>query len=85
MHHDGVCYLHVKSKNRVKLCKFYVVDSKFNPIIGVNSACCLGFFQFTEPMFENWTDTTLISSPKLNIDAIEKTSKNWSRDKVAKV
>ena len=36
-------------------------------------------------MFENWTDTTPISSPKLNIDAIRKTSKNLSHDKVAKV
>ena len=57
----GVCYLHVKSKNHVKLCKFYVVDSKFNPIIGVNSAC------------------------HLNIDAVGKTSRNLSHDKVAKV
>ena len=81
----GVCYLHVKSKNHVKLCKFYVVDSKFNPIIGVNSACCLGLLKFTEPVFGNWTDTTPISSPKLNIDAIGKTSKKLSRDKVAKV
>ena len=81
----GVCYLHVKSKNHVKLCKFYVVDSKFNPIIGVNSACHLDLLKFTEPMFENWTDTTPISSPKLNIDAIRKTSKNLSHNKVAKV
>ena len=36
-------------------------------------------------MFENWTDTTPMSSPKLNIDAIRKTSKNLSCDKVAKV
>ena len=85
IHQYGVCYLHVKSKNHVKLCKFYVVDSKFNPIIGVNSACCLGFLKFTEPVFENWTDTTPILSPELNIDAIGKTSKNLSHDKVAEV
>ena len=81
----GVHYLHVKSKNCVKLCKFYVVDSKFNPIIGVNGACCLGLLKFTEPMFENWTDTTPIKSSKLNIDAIQKTSKELSHDKVSKV
>ena len=80
----GVCYLHVKNKNHVKLCKLYV-DSKFNLIIGVNSACYLGLLKFTEPVFENWTDTTPISSPELNIDAIRKTSKNLSCDKVAKV
>ena len=77
----GVCYLHVKCKNRVKLCKFYVVDSKFNPIIGVNSACCLGLLKFTEAVFENWTDTTPIKSSELNIDAIQKTSKTLSPDK----
>ena len=77
----GVCYLHVKCKNRVKLCKFYVVDSKFNPIIGVNSACCLGLLKFTEPVFENWTDTTPIKSSELNIDVIRKTTKKLSPDK----
>ena len=77
----GVCYLHVKSKNCVKLCKFYVFDSKFNPIIGVNSACPLGLLKFTEPVFENWTDTISIRSSELNIDAIWKTSKDLSPDK----
>ena len=81
----GVCYFHVKSKNHVKLCKFYVIDSKFNPIIGVNSACHLGLLKFIEPMFENWTDTTPISTPELNVDVVGKTSRNLSHDKVAKV
>ena len=85
IHQYGVCYLHVKGKNCIKLCKFYVVDSKFNPIIGVNSACCLGLLKFTELVFENWTDTTPISSPQLNVDVVGKTSRNLSHDKVAKV
>ena len=91
IHQYGVCYLHVKCKNCVRLCKFYVVDSKFNPIIGVNSTCRLGLLKFTEPVFENWTDTTPIKSSELNIDAIRKTTKklspdkSLSRDKVEKV
>ena len=68
-------------ENHVKLCKFYVADSKFNPIIGVNSACHLGLLKFTEPVFENWTDPTPIKSSKLNIDAVQKTSKDLSPDK----
>ena len=76
-----VCYLHVKSKNCVKLCKFYVVDSKFNPIIGVNSVCYLGLLTFTESVFENWTDTTPIKPSELNIDVIWKTSKKLSHEK----
>ena len=71
----------MKSQNRVKLCKFYVVDSKFNPIIGVDSACHLGLLKFTEPVFENWTDTTPIKLSELNIDAVQKTSNNLSPDK----
>ena len=80
----GVCYLHVKSKNHVKLCKFYVTDSRFNPIIGFNSACHLGLLKITEPVFENWTDMQSISSSELNIDAIRKTSKDLSCDKSSK-
>ena len=38
-----------------------------------------------EPVFENWTDTTPISSPELNIDVVRKTSRNLSHDKVGKV
>ena len=37
--------------------------------------------KFTEPMFENWTDTTPISSPELNVDVVRKTSRNLSHDK----
>ena len=77
----GVCYLHVKSKNHVELCKFYVVDSRLNPILGVNSAYCLGLLKFTKPMFENWTDTTPIKLSELHIDAVQKTSKDLSPDK----
>ena len=80
IHQYGVCYLHVKCKNCVKLCKFYVVDSKFNPIIGVNSACHLGLLKLTEPVFENWTDTTPIKSSELNIDTIRKTTRKLSPD-----
>ena len=32
-------------------------------------------------MFENWTDTTPIKSSELNIDAVQKTSKDLSPDK----
>ena len=81
IHQYGVCYLHVKSKNHVKLCKFYVVDSRFNPILGVNNACHLGLLKFTELVFENLTDTTPIKSSELNIDAVWKTSKDLSPDK----
>ena len=71
----------VKLLSYNKLCKFYVVDSRFNPILEVNSACHLGLLKFTEPVFENWNDTAPIKSSKLNIDAVWKTSKDLSPDK----
>ena len=80
------CVLFTCEKQELcQTCKFYVVDSRFNPILGVNSACSLGLLKFTEPMFENWTDTTPISSSELNIDAVWKTSKDLSPDKVSNV
>ena len=42
----GTCYLKVKLNDRVHICKFYVVDSHFNPIIGVGSCLKLGLIQF---------------------------------------
>ena len=53
----GVCYLHVKnSQGHTKLCKFFIVISKFNPIIGVNCALRLGLITFKAPVFQNWSD-----------------------------
>ena len=54
---------------------------KFNPIIGVNSACRLGLLKFTEPVFENWINTTPIKSSELNIDVVCKTTRKLSPDK----
>ena len=53
----GVCYLHVKnSQGHTKLCKFFIVNSKFNPIIGVNCALRLGLTCFKTLIFQNWSD-----------------------------
>ena len=51
----GVCYLHVKnSQGHTKLCKFFIVNSKFNLIIGVSCALRLGLITFKTPIFQNW-------------------------------
>ena len=81
----------MKSKNCVKLCKFYVVDSKFNPIIGVNSACHLGLLKFTEPCLKtgltqhqsNHLSSTKMLSIKLPKDMSP--DKSLSPDKVSNV
>ena len=59
----GVCYLHVKnSQGHTKLCKFFTVNSKFNPIIGVNCALRLGLIAFKTPIYQNWSDSMPIDS-----------------------
>ena len=59
----GVCYLHVKnSQGHTKLCKFFIVNSKFNPIIGVKCALKLGLISFKTPIFQNWSDSMPIDS-----------------------
>ena len=63
----GVCYLHVKnSQGHTKLCKFFIVNSKFNLIFGiVNCALRLGLINFKAPIFQNWSDN-------MPIDAVDK-------------
>ena len=53
----GVCYLHVKNTQRhTKLCTFFIINSKFNPIIGVNCVLRLGLIAFKTPIYQNWSN-----------------------------
>ena len=51
------------------ICKFYVVDSCFNPIIGVGSCLKLGLIQFQNPVYTGWSDDRPVSIGR-HIDAI---------------
>ena len=52
----GVCYLHVKnSQSHTEQYKFFIVNNKFNLIIGVNCALRLGLVCFKTPIFQNWS------------------------------
>ena len=67
----GVCYLHVKnSQDHTKLCKFFIVNSKFNPIIGVNCALRLGLIVFKTPIFQNLCDSMPIDSVDKNVTCV---------------
>ena len=69
--HLGVCYLHVKnSQGHTKLCKFFIVNSKFNLIIGVICALRLGLTTFKTPIFQNWSDTMPIDSVDKDITCV---------------
>ena len=43
------------------ICKFYVVDSHFNLIIGVGSCLKLGLIQFQNPVYTGWSDNRPVS------------------------
>ena len=58
-----VCYLHIKnSQGHTKLCKFFIVNSKFNAIIGVNCALGLGLIAFETPFYQDWSNNMPIDS-----------------------
>ena len=65
----GTCYLKIKSGGHVHICKFYVVDSHFNPIIGVGSCLKLGLIQFQNPVYTGWSDNRPVSIGR-HVDAV---------------
>ena len=56
------------------VCKFYVVDSHFNPITGVSSCLKLGLIQFQNPVYTGWNDGQPVSIGR-HVDAV-RTKKN---------
>ena len=65
----GTCYLKIKSNGCMYICKFYVIDSCFNPIIGVGSCLKLGLIQFQTPVYTGWNDGQPVSIGK-HVDAV---------------
>ena len=70
----GTCYLKIRSSGHVHICKFYVVDSHFNLIIGVGSCLKLELIQFQNPVYTGWSDDRPVSIGR-HVDAVE-TRKN---------
>ena len=63
----GVCYLRVKnSQGHTKLCKFFIVNSTFYPIIGVNCALRLSLMAFKTPIYQDWSNNMPIDSVDKN-------------------
>ena len=68
----GTCYLKLKtgSNGRMHICKFYVVDSHFNPIIGVGSCLKLGLITFQNSVYTGWKDGRPVSIGTHGVDAV---------------
>ena len=63
------CYLKIRSNGHVYICKFYVVDSHFNPNFGVGSCLKLGLIQFQNPVYTGWNHGQPVSIGK-HVDAV---------------
>ena len=73
----GTCYLKVRSNNnRVHICKFYVVDSCFNPIIGVGSCIKLGLIAFQSPVYTGWNNGKPVS---IGVHAVDQNTRNTKK------
>ena len=64
------------------MCKFYVVDSHFNPIIGVSSCLKLGLITFQSPVYTGWNDGRLVS---IGVHAVDKDSTRTMKDTDVKI
>ena len=76
----GTCYLKINSNGHMYICKFYVVVSRFNPIIGVGSCLNRGLIQFQNPVYTGWNDGQPVSIGK-HVDAVG-TKKTMKMDDV---
>ena len=76
----GTCYLNIRSNGHMYICKFYVIDSHFNPIICVGSCLKLGLIQFQTPVYAGWNDGQPVSIGE-HVDAVG-TKKTMKMDDV---
>ena len=60
----------LKIQKNTNLCKFFIVNSKFNHIIGVNCAPRLELIAFQTPIYQDWSDSMPIDSVDKNVTCI---------------
>ena len=51
----GCCMLKVNYNGKTMLLPFYIVNSKFKPIIGLDASCKLGLLTINCPIHQSWT------------------------------
>ena len=54
----GTCTLHVSCGANMRMVKFLIVDSKLNPIIGLDDSYWLQLVNFNCPIHQSWTGQT---------------------------
>ena len=77
----GTCILKVNYGGKTLACEFFVVGSKFKPIIGLDASCNLGLLTVNCPIYQSWTKDTAIdavsSTDCANANIPERISKEW--------
>ena len=75
----GTCILKVNYGGKTLSCKFFVVSSKFKPIIGLNASHELGLLSINCPTYQSWTRNTPVDAISgIDAEAVpEKITKNW--------
>ena len=51
----GTCTLHVSCGTNTRMVKFFIVDSRLNPIIGLDDSHKLQLVNFNCPIHQSWT------------------------------
>ena len=58
----GVQHLKVSSGNKTKVIPFFIVDLRFNPIMGLNDSIALKLIKLNAPMYNTWSSNNLVST-----------------------
>ena len=59
----GCCMLKVNYRDKTMLLPFYIVNSKFKPIIGLDASCKLDLLTINCPIHQSWTSHSLLTPP----------------------
>ena len=58
----GVRHLKVSSGNKIKVIPFFIVDSRFNPIVGLSDSVALKLIKLNPPMYNTWSSNNPVST-----------------------
>ena len=58
----GVRHLKVSSGNKTKVIPFFIVDSRFNPIVGLSNSVALKLIKLNAPMYNAWSSNNPVST-----------------------
>ena len=77
----GTCILKVNYGGKTLACEFFVVSSKFKPIIGLDASCNLGLLTVNCPIYQSWTKDAAIDAVSgtdcADANTPERISKEW--------